>query len=69
MSPEYDRDNHSVKLVEFVLQKCSKRHPNTSVLYICLRVVYMIFTHLAKLIKTELIQYLIKCNYKERFPT
>ncbi|PEQ00379.1 hypothetical protein CN582_00605 [Bacillus wiedmannii] len=66
--PEYDQGPHSVLLVEFFLQQCSKRHPHHSLLYIFLLLFYMIFSHLATLLQIDFIQFFLKFNYKEPFP-
>ncbi|PFL19730.1 hypothetical protein COJ07_15510 [Bacillus cereus] len=66
--PEYDRDLHSVLLVEFFLQQCSQTHPHYPLLYIFLLLFYMIFSHLATLLQIDLIQFFLKFNYKKPFP-
>ncbi|RFB21341.1 hypothetical protein DZB85_23300 [Bacillus sp. LB(2018)] len=67
LSPEYDQGLHSVLLVEFFLQQCSKTHPHHSLLYIFLLLFYMIFSHLAMPLQVDLIQFFLKFNYKEPF--
>ncbi|PFF88047.1 hypothetical protein COD05_13430 [Bacillus cereus] len=68
LSPEYDQGLHSVLLVEFFLQQCSKTHPHHSLLYIFLLLFYMIFSHLTMPLQVDFIQFFLKFNYKEPFP-
>ncbi|PFN25482.1 hypothetical protein COJ50_12690 [Bacillus cereus] len=51
--PEYDQDPHSVLLVEFFLQQCSKTHPHYPLLYIFLLLFYMKFYYLATPFKID----------------
>ncbi|PFR84371.1 hypothetical protein COK42_11920 [Bacillus cereus] len=66
--PEDNQDHHSVLLVEFFLQQCSKTHPHHSLLYIFLLLFYMIFPYLSMPLIIGSIQFFLKFIYNELFP-